>query len=118
MVLGLLNSIIIGGLGNISGSAADDGLQRPLAIGERLWQDLASSAGPGWTLQLMNRWFADSLLEEAGFEPSVPPLFPFVSRSIPVRVSIQRVGAHPPATWPQTRIGLWPAMFYHLSGRL
>jgi hypothetical protein len=28
--------IIIGGLSNISGSAADDGLQRPLAIGERL----------------------------------------------------------------------------------
>jgi len=26
MVLGLLNSIIIGGLSNISGSAADDGL--------------------------------------------------------------------------------------------
>jgi hypothetical protein len=36
MVLGLLNRIIIGGLSNISGSAADDMLQRPLAIGERL----------------------------------------------------------------------------------
>jgi hypothetical protein len=33
--LGLLNSIIIGGLSNISGSAADDGLRRPLAVGER-----------------------------------------------------------------------------------
>jgi hypothetical protein len=37
MVLGLLSSIIIGGLSNSSGSAADDGLRRPLAIGERLW---------------------------------------------------------------------------------
>ena len=36
MVLGLLNSIIIGGLSNISGTAADDRVQRPLAIGERL----------------------------------------------------------------------------------
>jgi hypothetical protein len=35
MVLGLLNSILIGGLSNISGSAADDGLRRPLAVGER-----------------------------------------------------------------------------------
>jgi hypothetical protein len=26
-----------------------------------------------WTLQLRNRWFADSLLEGSGFEPSVPP---------------------------------------------
>src|SRR5207248_8779754 len=31
-----------------------------------------SSAGLGWTLQLRNRWFADSLLEGTGFEPSVP----------------------------------------------
>jgi hypothetical protein len=36
MVLGLLDSIIIGRLSNISGAAADDRLQRPLAIGERL----------------------------------------------------------------------------------
>src|SRR4029077_19494855 len=27
---------------------------------------------PGWTLQLRNRWSADSLLEGSGFEPSVP----------------------------------------------
>jgi hypothetical protein len=38
----------------------------------RAGQDLASSAGPGWTLQLRNRWFADSLLEGGGFEPPVP----------------------------------------------
>src|SRR5207342_2518466 len=34
--------------------------------------DLASSAGLGCTLQLRNRWFADSLLEGDGFELFVP----------------------------------------------
>src|SRR5438105_2819235 len=41
----------------------------------------------------------------------------FLSEPIHPDAAYRRVGALPLPTWPETRIGVWPARFCHPSGR-
>src|SRR6266436_6217618 len=47
---------------------------------------------------------------------SRPPLF--LPEPVHPGAAYRRVGALPLPTWPETRIGVWPARFYHPLGRL
>ena|SRR6266404_4078268 len=49
--------------------------------------------------------------------PRSRPLL-FLSEPVHPGAAYRRVGALPLPTWPETSIGVWPARFYHPSGRL